>query len=336
MLAISMAPPMPRLDPAPSLSLFTSDRLRSLNPMSPEKRPKLSLNTSDLAPSFTGSNSGRNIVNPEATATPTTLNTFNNTFELTYRPSPATVVPSPGTQYLRRPTGTASTPVAPSSDQPYSLNLPFGVYSILKNSPIPRDVRRPSHCSASASPRISLRRIFFPAPKKVAFRANLEDEIVTQVYVMRHVDLSSSEDESTPSDGDEQDAASCEDEEGEAERQDSSNIRVDECSLRGRRKRKSATTTEDMERGREGSSRNTSARRSKRKRRRWEWTLETGVFAQEAFVGEMKKGIETDHPEVDESRAMPATIVTADTPEESGEAEDHQGHVQKRDQETSS
>lgn len=235
----------------------------------PSQRPKLSLKTSDLAPTYVTSTAGRNDAIGPNTATPTTLNTFNNTFDLTYRPSPVSTIPSPGPSLSRRPTNL-------QQPSPYALNLPFGVYSILKNSPLPRDVRRSSLATASASPRTSGRRMFFPAPKRVSFKPVLEEEIVTTEYVTRHADLTSSSDEDT---------ASSEESESSSQRSDAPGdesqrriIRVDEFSSpQGRNKRKTRATSDagvgTEDRGRQERSRSTSERRTKRKTRRWEWTI---------------------------------------------------------------
>lgn len=274
MLAIPMPPTLPhllsRLDAIHPLSMLPPDHVPSLNPLSPGKKPKLSLNTSDLAPTFNGSVSRQPSFKPDTTATPTTLNTFNNTFDLTYRPSPVATLPSPAPSLARRQSTHPSSPIGRTSDHPYNFTLPFGVHPILKNSPLPRDIRR---SSISASPRISGRRVFFPPPKRVAFRAELAEEIVTQKYVMRHADLSSSEDDYSSSETDEQGSNSNDEEVKDAKDQA---IRVDEFSARGRRKRKCTATSpcppNEDHRDREETSQSRSTRRSKRKRRRWIWT----------------------------------------------------------------
>ncbi|KIW72715.1 hypothetical protein PV04_00891 [Phialophora macrospora] len=275
MLAIATAPPLPHLlyqhDPITSLSMLPPQNIPRLGPSSPTKKPKLSLNTSDLVPTFHGTVSRQTGITSNATATPTTLNTFNNTFDLTYRPSPVSTLSSPGTHSQWKPAVHPPSPITRISNQPYHLNLPFGVHPILKNSPLSGDARRPS---ISASPRVPGRREFFPAPKKVTFRAQLEDEIITRQYTVRHIDLSSSEDESTTSEVDEQ--SSTANDEGDVDAADPK-IRVDEVSVRGRRKRKSVaispSSATEVGRGREERSRSTSTRRSKRKRRKWEWTI---------------------------------------------------------------
>lgn len=141
------------------------------------KRPKLSLQTTSLSGTYGSLTRGLGPNTAQSTYTPTTTNTLSNTWDLTIRPSPIlrTESPRPKTQ---------------APQQPYFLSLPFGIKSILKNSPLP-----PRQGSVSASPRESRRKVFFPQPKKVLFRSDLEETIETSRYVSRHYDLSSSEDE---------------------------------------------------------------------------------------------------------------------------------------------
>jgi hypothetical protein len=298
--------------------------IRQVNPLLSTKKPKLSLQTSDLASTFHGSVSRQTGINANATATPTTFNTFNNTFDLTYRPSPVTAESTPGPLSQRRPSAHPSSPIIRLPEQPYYLNLPFGVNPILKNSPLPRDIRGPS---VSASPRVSGRRVFFPAQKKVSFRPELEDEIVTSKYVMRHADLSSSEDESTPSETDEQSSTSNDEEEQEEAKRPA--IHVDEVSVRGRRKRKSVAISPspatDSGRGRDERSRSTSVRRTKRKRKRWEWTLESG---NEQTRGEESKDIGRDHVSPVEEPANHLAVDVAhaaENPEQPEQPEEAEG-----------
>ncbi|EXJ64758.1 hypothetical protein A1O7_01096, partial [Cladophialophora yegresii CBS 114405] len=275
MMAISAVPPLTHLlyqhDPITSLSMLPPQNVKRLEPLSPTKKPKLSLNTADLAPTFHGTVSRQSGITTNSTATPTTLNTFNNTFDLTYRPSPVSTVSSPGTHSRSKPSIHPSSPNTRISNQPYNLNLPFGVHPILKNSPLWKDTRR---SSISASPRLAGLKVLFPAPKKVTFRVQLEDEIVTKRYVERHVDLSSSEDESAPSEADDRSNTASDEEAGKGR----PTIRVDEFSVKGRRKRKSVALSRspatEIGRGRKDMSRSTSTRRSKRRRRRWEWTIQ--------------------------------------------------------------
>ncbi|KAI1628337.1 hypothetical protein EDD37DRAFT_644138 [Exophiala viscosa] len=262
--------------------------------MSSAKRPKLSLQTSNLTPTFMGADGGRKTIVSPHTATPTRLNTFSNAFDLTYRSSPLSTVSSPITQAQLKITGRASSPAPQRGVITYSLNLPFGVHPILKNTSLSRDPRRLSATSASASPRTSGRRVFFPASKNVSFRANLEEEIVTKEYVMRHADLTTSEDEIDISEPEESSSAwTNEAKSGQADRI----IRVDEYATRGRRKRKTLTVSEsfsqDVDGGREEKSRSTSTRRNKRKRRKWEWTIGNSVQPRlQASLGETEESQE--------------------------------------------
>ncbi|KIX97215.1 uncharacterized protein Z520_07330 [Fonsecaea multimorphosa CBS 102226] len=308
MLAISMAPPMPhllsRLDPAHPLSMFPTEDVGPHHLPSPGKRPKLSLRTSDLAPSFHSSTSRQNGITTGATATPTTLNTFNNTFDLAYRPSPVTTLPSPGPHSQAKGSAHPTSPIGKFSEHPYILNLPFGVHSILKNSPLPRDIRRPS---VSASPRVAGRRVFFPAPKKVAFRPELEEEVVTKNYIMRHADLSSSDEESLPSESEEQSGTSTDE-----DRDDSDNvrkIRVDEVSPHKKRKRRSIavspSSSSGLEQARIERPQSGSTTRSKRKRRRWEWTLDSSISNPAKAEGVSEEVREDPRPPMEEPGSSP-------------------------------
>ncbi|KIW35660.1 uncharacterized protein PV07_02345 [Cladophialophora immunda] len=315
MLAISMAPPMPhllsRLDPVHPLSMFPTENVGSLHPASPGKKPKLSLRTSDLAPTFHGSTSRQNGINSGATATPTTLNTFNNTFDLAYRPSPVTTLPSPGPHLQTRGSAHPTSPAVKLSERPYLLNLPFGVRSILKNSPLPRDIRRPS---VSASPRVAGRRVFFPAPKRVAFRAELEEEIVTRNYIMRHADLSSSDEESLSSENEEQSGTSTDEDGDDGDK--GREIRVDEASPRKKRKRMSIavspSTSSALDRGRLERPQSGSISSSKRRRRRWEWTIDPSMSNPSRLEKESENFSENRDPRVEEPKRCSNVEVVQD------------------------
>ncbi len=259
--------PMPHLDHVctsaalPQASgVFPSSTLH----MPPSKRPKLSLQTSQLPTSYasSASSTSNNVANL-ATTTPTTLNTFTNTFDLSIRPSPNSATTSPASFHLR--TKAAASPLRRS--QPYSLNLPLGVRPILKNSGIAKDYRRGS-LTASASPRTS-RRVFFPPAKKVSFQA-IDEEIITHTYIARDIDLSCSEDEqaNTGAEKDEpaeQDIAipstestsEVADAEGCVTAPIKERYRSPEMESRGRRRRQHSI----------------SGLRLVKKKRRWEWTL---------------------------------------------------------------
>lgn len=242
------------------------------------KRPKLSLQTSDITPTYVGPTDSRNATISAIAPTPTGYNTFNNAFDLTYRPSPSSTVPSPGGASSRR------NPLNQSS--PYTLNLPYGVQPILKNSPLARDLRRSSLAPASPSPRATNRRIFFPAPKHVSFKSVLEEEIVTTDYVVRHADLSSSDaEESSSSDSEEPLRSTPETSDDEF---DDRGIRVDEGSPRGRRKRNAEALSRELDSDAAGTenSTNTASKRTKRKKRRWEWTIPPAIKVVDQVVHE--------------------------------------------------
>ena len=229
--------------------------------MPPTKRPKLSLQTSQLPTSYASSASATGkSVDTLATTTPTTLNTFNNTFDLSLRPSPSSATASPGS--FRFHQKAAASPLRRTL--PYSLNFPLGVRSILKNSRIEKDYRRGS-LTASASPRTG-RRVFFPPAKKVSFQP-IAEEIITHTYTARHVDISSEDEEiSSTSDKDES-----------PEQQEVTPSVPQEVEISDRN---STLTVEPPfrspgleSRGRRRGQRSPSSLRVKRKRRRWEWTL---------------------------------------------------------------
>jgi hypothetical protein len=229
--------------------------------MPPSKRPKLSLQTNQLPISYGApGNATGNVLNLLSTTTPTTFNTFNNSFELSVRPSPTSSTASP----IHRVKSAAS-PL--KRNHPYSLNLPLGLRPILKNSRLARECRS-SSLTASASPRGG-RRVFFPPVKKVTFQL-IEEEITTQKYTARHIDLSSSEDEENS------------EREGSEEPGQSKTIAVEHVDDNDEHPIAPSSTTgsispqnpEHEKRGRLRGHRSPSTVRPKRKRRRWEWTLD--------------------------------------------------------------
>lgn len=162
------------------------DAAAKLSTAGGSKRPKLSLQTTSLSNTYGSLTRGIGAPqNSEATFTPTTTNTLVNQWELSIRPSPVTRTESPVPSSLRNQ----------PNQHPYNLSLPFGVRPILKNSPLPS-----RQASVSASPRDSRRKVFFPQPKQVAFRKNLEEVIETTRFTARHSDLSSSEEDRSEDD----------------------------------------------------------------------------------------------------------------------------------------
>jgi hypothetical protein len=183
-------------------------------------------------------------------------------------------------------------------DQPYNLNLPFGIHSILKNGPLPREIRS----AVTSSPRCAgTRRVFFPAPKRVCFRKepDLEEEVVTEQYTMRHADLNSEEDGSSEEGTEGEESSSTDDDNDGEESSEGSDrgtekfIKVDELSHPSPRRRKrkmvsASSTTRSHRIGNQGEdgSRSTPRKLMKRKRRRWEWTLDSKKPETDVNLGE--------------------------------------------------
>lgn len=160
-------------------STATSDRRTAV-----ASRPKLSLQTSSLPRTFGRSSTGLSLsfaANP--TASPTVRNTFKNAYEPAH-PSSATASPSKTFSNNKFITTNHH-----HHSSPYQL--PLGVISILRNSPLePTSRRRSISVSTNAGNGGSApRRVFFPAKKQVSYRQPLEEEIRTVHYIARHSDL---------------------------------------------------------------------------------------------------------------------------------------------------
>lgn len=149
-------------------------------------RPKLTLQTRCL-PKTTGTSStglSFSFVSGH-TASPTVRNTFKNAYDVPL-PSSATASPS---KPSNRPFKVTSPYAVNNHNSPYQL--PLGVRSILRNSPLePSSRRRSVSIAATGSNGGSTpRRVFFPAKKQVNYRYPLEEEIKTVHYTARHSDL---------------------------------------------------------------------------------------------------------------------------------------------------
>ncbi|KAJ5679303.1 hypothetical protein N7462_007547 [Penicillium macrosclerotiorum] len=164
-------------------------------------RPKLTLQTSSLPRTFGSSNTGLSLSFATApTASPTVRNTFKNAYEI---PSPSSATSSPSktlpshrfpsskslSPYVHFSSNTTTATNSPfSSRSPYQL--PLGVRSILRNSPIERASRGSSVSTSSTGPGgAGARRVFFPAKKQVSYRHPLEEVIRTDQYTAQHLDL---------------------------------------------------------------------------------------------------------------------------------------------------
>ncbi|KAL4891906.1 hypothetical protein BDV59DRAFT_60613 [Aspergillus ambiguus] len=152
-------------------------------------RPKLTLQTSSLPRTFGSSSTGLSLsLAGGATASPTVRNTFKNAYDVPL-PSSATVSPS------KSVTNRFSKPSSPyTTNNPYQL--PLGLKSILRNSPLEPTTRRQSISMATGTPNglQAPRRVFFPAKKQVSYRQPLEEEIHTVRYTARHSDLAAEPD----------------------------------------------------------------------------------------------------------------------------------------------
>lgn len=166
------------------------------------KRPKLSLNTSNVPSSF-GKKSTSLRLETLSTTSPTSRNTFSNALVIPQGITGLDIQQSPSThlanetksdQQERRssPTDTvtssysassASTIESSSGEPPYRLS--YTLTSVLKNGPIPRELHQKTSFGLSKP-------AMFPATKKVAFRTPLEEEVKTTKYTLRHIDIESS------------------------------------------------------------------------------------------------------------------------------------------------
>lgn len=289
MLAISAAPATTipsRLDlVSSSFTPSPSDAQHCISGHMTSKRPKLSLQTSDIPPTYVAPTGARSASRSVVEATPTGLNTFTNAFDLSYRPSPTTNLPSPGNSSRRN---------LVSSSRPYSVNLPHGIHPILKNGPAGCVIRRSSLASGGDSPCLGNRRVFFPAPKQVSFRTVLEEEIITKDYVASHADLTSSEGETSWSESEDQAPNTPETSDDETRDR---RVRVDEVSPRGRRKRtaaEGARMEHDTMVGQAETSTSGSWKRSRRKKRRWEWTVSPSAKSPKVACATQPDAVDTN------------------------------------------
>ncbi|KAJ5972299.1 uncharacterized protein N7479_002217 [Penicillium vulpinum] len=154
-------------------------------------RPKLTLQTTALPRTFGTSNTGLSFSFAAApTASPTIRNTFKNAYEVTSpssatSPSKSTRYNKPSSPYILHPNNNIF-----NYRSPYQL--PIGVRSILRNSPLESSTRRQSgsiSAGGNGSNGPGSRRVFFPAKKQVSYRYPLEEEIRTERYTAQHLDL---------------------------------------------------------------------------------------------------------------------------------------------------
>ncbi|KAL1851538.1 hypothetical protein Plec18167_002764 [Paecilomyces lecythidis] len=152
------------------------------------KRPKLSLQTTSLPITYGKSTTGLSLslAAGNNTASPTVLNTFNNAYELMRSSTSAAGDVSPSKGKIISPYATGRH----KESVPYQL--PLGVRSILRNSPIPASSRRQRSVSMTGNNMNgshSNRRLLFPASKQVSYRFPLEEEVKTVRFTARHSDI---------------------------------------------------------------------------------------------------------------------------------------------------
>lgn len=172
---------------------------------SPAKRPKLSLDTNNVPSIFGKSSTSLRLETLSATS-PTARNTFRNTLDpVTAQNKKSNTKPTLSSLKIatdsspREPeqiqqsttndsaASSATTTSSLSSIDSFSTVVPykltFNTTSILVNSPLPRTSRR-SH--------FGHQKPMFPAPKKVAFREPLTEDVKTTRFTLRHSDIESS------------------------------------------------------------------------------------------------------------------------------------------------
>ena len=191
--------------PSSPVTTYSQHDFPTTGSPSPSKRPKLSLDTSSVAPTAFGKKATSLRLETLSATSPTVRNTFSNAHEqkpsrlrltpitTTFSDSPATATPAqtyPSTPIddQQRPQSTASSISSNSSASTLDLTeipykLPFNHTSILKNGPIDRRSTQQQTTSFAQS------KPMFPPPKKVGFKAPLTEEIVTTKFTMRHSDI---------------------------------------------------------------------------------------------------------------------------------------------------
>ena len=154
-------------------------------------RPKLTLQTTALPRTFGSSTTGLSFSFAAApTSSPTVRNTFKNAYDVA-SPSSATSSPVKSSRF------NTAKPTSPYVTHPNNVfnyrnpyQLPLGVRSILRNSPLDSASRRRGSISAGGNGHnAGTRRVFFPAKKQVNYRCPLEEEIRTERYTAQHLDL---------------------------------------------------------------------------------------------------------------------------------------------------
>lgn len=194
----------------PTAGSFNTRSITTSSSSSGPRRPKLSVNTSDLPPAFSTNKSTSLRLETLSVTSPTSRNTFSNSYghpstpvarkprlnvDLSLASTPV-VKPVVSTPHTTSPPESSSSPLSsstPSAESATSISstggtvstpyrVSFNLPSVLKNGPIPRKRRRVSPSTPIA---------MFPSTKRVAFRPQLTEEIRTSTYTLRHCDIES-------------------------------------------------------------------------------------------------------------------------------------------------
>ena len=286
----STIPPASSCQPAlapPNMPFGSSTNPADQRPSVPS-RPKLTLQTRCL-PKTTGASSSTGLSFSFVsghTASPTVRNTFKNAYDV---PFPSSATSSPSKSSSNKPFRVTSPYAANNPNSPYQL--PLGVRSILRNSPLePSSRRRSVSIAATGSGGSTPRRVFFPAKKQVNYRYPLEEEIKNVHYTARHSDIvgepepepnvGSGSDDSDSSSGLEQ-SGSDEDNGIEGGAPKLGKIeRKKRKQLSAQRQIRAVALLDGLE---DGSTPQTPQDRSVKRRREWKWTLGSIETRNETF-----------------------------------------------------
>ncbi|KAI2794945.1 hypothetical protein POX_a01546 [Penicillium oxalicum] len=287
------------------------------DPRSMTSRPKLTLQTTSLPRTFGSSSTGLSLsFATNAAASPTVRNTFKNAYDVVSPTSTATSPSSNAPPSLRFPSTKPASPYIHHAhshstsffhrSNPYQL--PLGVRSILRNSPLEPSSRRPSgsmSAGASGPGGAGARRVFFPAKKQVSYRNPLEEEIRTERYTAQHFDLfeedqskeavqdqaASKSEDSAPESTEEEDSDTASNQSGSEAGSTSGNQISSNCAsathgvlskterkkrrtLRAERQVRAVALLDGLDPGRSDASTPQTPRQGRAKRRReWRWTL---------------------------------------------------------------
>lgn len=174
----------------PNMSCAVSSNPTGVQRNPVPSKPKLTLQTRCLPKTSGTSSTGLSFFTSSTNPSPTVRNTFKNAYDV---PAPSSSTASPS-KASNKPSKSPSSYSVNNHGSAYQL--PLGMRSILRNSPLDSSSRRRSVSIAAAGGNASLtpRRVLFPAKKQVSYRYPLEEEIRTVHYTARHSDLATEPD----------------------------------------------------------------------------------------------------------------------------------------------